>query len=99
MRFMGLDHNNSPTAEEIMGKYTIELECPTGEPRPGDLLPGVLEGTGITINPEDTFVRLFGRWGWNVPDEQVDLYESVRSTVKDRIAKLYDAQVIRAGSW
>lgn len=46
--------------------YTIELGCPPGSPRPGDLLPEVLKGTGVTINPEKTAARLFGDWEWIV---------------------------------
>jgi len=26
---------------------TIELDCPPGQPRPGDLIDGVIEGTGL----------------------------------------------------
>ena len=82
-----------------MEKFTIEIDCAPGNPRPGDLLPQILEGTGITIDPEKTFMRFFGWWGWDVPQEQSEQYLKVRNTIKERITALYNRGTIRAGSW
>ena len=48
--------------EQVQEHWYLELDCPPGSPRPGDLLPGVLEGTGLEKSPEDTTSRLFGNW-------------------------------------
>lgn len=40
--------------------HTIELDCPPGSPRPDDLLPSVIEGTGLPIVEASS--RFFGNW-------------------------------------
>ena len=80
-------------------QYTIELDCPPGAPRPGDLLPSVLEGTGVAINPQATVSRFFGNWMWQVPDSQREQYETHREEIAARIKVLYERGVIRYGSW
>lgn len=82
-----------------MGKFTVELDCPLGNPRPGDLLPQVLEGTGITLDPEKTVARVFGNWQWVIPTEQESLYRAVRPIVADRVRALHAKGIIRYGSW
>jgi hypothetical protein len=82
-----------------MGKFTVELDCPPGSPRPGDLLPIVLEGTGIKLDPEQTVSRFFGNWQWVIPPEQESLYSAVRPEVAERIRALYNSGRIRYGSW
>lgn len=80
-------------------RHTIEIDCAPGSPRPGDLLPGILEGTGVTIDPENTFQRFFGWWGWYVPEDQVEAYQKAKPVIKARIEALYARGTIRAGSW
>jgi hypothetical protein len=80
-------------------KYTIELDCPPGNPRPGDLLPAVLQDTGVVIDPEKTVGRFFGNWTWQVPPDQSEQYEKQRKLIADRIKSLYERGFIRYGSW
>lgn len=82
-----------------MAEYTIELDCPPGSPRPGDLLPQVLAGTGVELKPEDTVSRFFGNWTWVIPEEQVKAFEESRELIKERITDLYHRGMIRYGSW
>lgn len=82
-----------------MAKHTIEIDCAPGGIRPNELLPSVLEGTGIEIDPENTVGRFFGNWTWEVPEEQHELYEQVRDTISERIKNLYNSGRIRYGSW
>ena len=77
--------------------HTIELDCAPGNPRPGDLLTGVLKDTDITLG--ETCSRVFGNWVWDVPEDQTEKYETVRDLVKERITKLYHRGLIRYGSW
>jgi len=79
--------------------YTIALGCQPGSPRPGDLLPGVLEGTGVTIDPTNTILRFFGDWEWAVPEDQTQTYERARETIQQRIKALYESGLVRWGSW
>jgi hypothetical protein len=37
---------------------TIILDCPPGHPRPGDLIAGVIEGTGLEL--KEAVSKLFG---------------------------------------
>jgi len=79
--------------------HTIELDCPPGSLRPGNLLPAVLAGTGVTIDPEKTVGRLFGNWTWEVPADQNEVYEKAIPLIKERITALYNSGSIRYGSW
>jgi hypothetical protein len=85
----------------IMAKYSIELDCPPGYPRPGDLLPRVLEGTGLSPENFHNTGRLFGNWTFELPDGQNknEVYEKARDTIKQRITELYNSGAIRYGSW
>ena len=47
---------------ELIENYKIELDCPPGSPRPDDLLPIVIEGTGLTMEDFTCTSRLFGNW-------------------------------------
>ena len=79
-------------------RQSIELDCPPGYPRPGDLIDGVLEGTGL--KPGETVSRLFGNWIWEFPDITEDEWKTrIRPIIKPRIVALYEAGVIRWGSW
>jgi hypothetical protein len=76
---------------------SIELDCPPGSPRPGDLISGVIAGTGLPESePASTF---FGNWTW-VYDMPRDEWEArIRPIIKPRIIKLHESGVIRYGSW
>jgi hypothetical protein len=80
-------------------EFTIEIDCPPGGIRPDDLLPGVLEGLGLNINPQKTSVRFFGNYEWIIPEDQHEQYKKVQPQVKERITALYHKGIIRYGSW
>jgi hypothetical protein len=82
---------------------SIELDCAPGNPRPGDLIGGVVQGTLLEgrpeAAPEATVSRLFGNWKWmfsEVPDED---WKAVQPTIKERVTALYNRGLIRYGSW
>lgn len=78
-------------------KHTIELDCPPGSPRPGDLIDGVLEGTGLKAG--ETVSRIFGNWTWefNVPEDE--WVNKIQPIIKPRIEALFHKGLIRYGSW
>jgi len=81
-----------------MKEQSIELDCPPGYPRPGDLIEDVVAGLNLGPVP-DTCSRFFGCWKWmfqHIPEEQ---WKAAQPTLKERIKKLYDSGVIRYGSW
>jgi hypothetical protein len=67
---------------------TIDLDCPPGGIRPGNLIKGVLEGLDIEPITYDV-TPFFGNaeYAFRVP------------TIKERITALYNSGVIRYGSW
>lgn len=76
---------------------TIELDCAPGALRPGDLINGVLEGTGLVAG--ETISRWFGEWTWGF-DVPRDEWESrIQPIIKPRIEALYRSGAIRYGSW
>lgn len=82
----------------------IELDCPPGSPRPGDLIGEVVKGTILEAmseaQPDAAVSKLFGNWIWafahvTTPEQ----WEQVQKVIEPRIRKLYAAGVIRYGSW
>jgi hypothetical protein len=80
-----------------MTEQTIELDCAPGGIRPGDLIGGVIEGTGLEL--QDTVGRFFGNWTWNYEDVSPEVWEAAKPTLKERIVALYNSGAIRYGSW
>lgn len=76
---------------------TIEIGCPPGNPRPGDLLPGVIEGTGLKVRRPVS--ALFGDWEWDYSDVDEETWKKAKPIVKERLSKLYDSGVVRYASW
>jgi hypothetical protein len=76
---------------------TIELDCPPGALRPGDLIGGVLEGTGLAAG--ETVSRFFGNWTWAFDVPRDEWVERIQPIIRPRITALYEAGVIRYGSW
>ena len=76
---------------------TIELDCPPGSPRPGDLIGGVIKGTGLPTR--DTVGRFFGNWTWDYSDIDPEVWAKAQPTLKKRITALYESGAIRYGSW
>ncbi len=76
---------------------TIELDCAPGAIRPGNLLPGVIEGTGLEIR--ESVSRFFGNWIFDYNDIDPTKWKEIQPTLKQRITALYNAGHIRYGSW
>jgi len=77
---------------------TIELDCPPGYTRPGDLIAGVIKDTGLpTKEPRS---KLFGNWIWDYEDDiSDDKWSEIRPILGSRIRDLHDKGYIRYGSW
>jgi hypothetical protein len=78
-------------------QQTIELDCPPGYPRPGDLINDVIEGTGLVVG--ESVSRVFGNWTWVFEMPRVEWELEVQPIIRPRIEALYNAGVIRYGSW
>ena len=76
-------------------KQEIHLECPPGDPRPGDLMPELLRGTGIPLRDSES--RLFGHWKWDYNDISREVWEAAVPTIMRRMDCLYRDGIICAG--
>jgi len=79
------------------GPQPIEIGCPPGNPRPGDLLLGVIEGTGLEVRSPTTMS--FGDWEWDYSDIDPEKWKEIKPILKERLVKLYDSGVVRYASW
>lgn len=78
-------------------QQTIEIGCAPGNPRPGDLLPGVIEGTGLEVR--DPVSMLLGDWTWDYSDVDPEKWKEIKPVIKERLCKLHDSGVVRYVSW
>lgn len=77
-------------------KQEIHLECPPGDPRPGDLLAELLHGTGLPVRED--IGRLFGIWMWDYRDIPRDVWDAAVPVIERRMLRLFNAGIIRAGA-
>lgn len=89
---MRMGQNRVETNEQ-----TIELDCPPGTPRPGDLIGGVIRGTGLPLR--DPVLMLLGNWTWDYSDIPPVKWQKAHPVLQERITALYNNGAIRYGSW
>lgn len=77
---------------------SIELDCPPGDPRPGDLIEDVIKGLDLPW-PKETVSRVFGNWRWEWPEVSNERWQEIRPTLALRITALFENGIIRYGSW
>ena len=75
---------------------SIKLDCAPGALRPGDLIEGVLKGTGLKANQPVS--KLFGNWVWEFDKTDIE-WKKIVKVISDRIKSLYNQGLIRYGSW
>lgn len=80
-----------------MTEQTIKIDCAPGYPRPGDLIEGVIEGTGLPLR--ESSGRCFGNWTWDYSDIDSEVWNKAKSVLKERLTKLYNKGTIRYASW
>jgi hypothetical protein len=80
-----------------MVRQTIEIDCPPGYPRPGDLIEAVIKDTGLPTR--ETTSRLFGCWEWDYNDVPAEMWKKVQPTLKERLTKLCNDGICRYCSW
>lgn len=79
------------------GIQTIEIGCPPGKPRPGDLIAGVIKETGLELR--DPVSKSFGDWEWDYNDIPPKKWQEIQPILERRLCKLYDDGVVRYCSW
>lgn len=80
--------------------YAIELDCgPQNRRSPAELLPEVIEGLRISLDPVRPDSALCGTWVWNIPEEQIQQYLRIRTVIESRINSLHSLGEIRGGGW
>lgn len=76
---------------------SIELDCPPGNPRPDDLIEGVIAGLGIVA--KEPVSKFFGNWKWEFPEVSEERWTEIKPILKERVTQLYNQGTIRYGSW
>ncbi len=76
-------------------RYYIILDCPPGDPRPGDLIGDVVKGMGLDV-PETSY-KFMGEWRYDFPIPK-DQWEKCKSEIMRRIRSLYHQGMIRYGA-
>lgn len=86
-----------------MSKKVIEIDCPPGHIRPGDLIASIIKGTPLEnleeLKPENTTHRLFGEWAWEFEIDDKIYADEVLPVITPRIDRLYYCGIIRYASW
>lgn len=86
---------------ERLNKFSIELDCPPGYPRPGDLIDGVLRDTGLEPTDFETGNPFFGHQIWILKKSanKDGIFIKKKPIFKERITRLYKEGLIRYGTW
>ncbi len=91
-----------PTYRERYKATSIKLDCAPGNPRPGDLIAGVLEGTRLAVSDFEPPNKSFHQWTYVLKEGEAraKLFTAHKlTTFKPRIEALYYEGVIQYGSW
>ena len=75
----------------------LQIDCPPGYPRPSDLLPQVLKGTGV--EPREHISTFFGNFTWDFSDVDPKMWEEARKIIGPRLIQLDKDAVTRYASW
>ena len=75
-------------------RQEIHLECPPGEPRPGDLIVEIIRDTSLPLR--DSASRLFGHWVWDYNDIPREIWETAGPLIERRMTELRSRRIIRA---
>lgn len=92
---IGRSYSEIETAWSDPSKQEIHLECPPGEPRPGDLIAELIRNTGLPLR--DDVSRFFGHWTWDYSDIAKTVWDNAAKLIEHRMAALYKRGIIRAG--
>lgn len=78
---------------------TIELDCAPESPRPDTYIAAVVADTYAQLVLAHPVSKLFGCWTWAFDVLTDDEWIEVQKVTRPRIEALYNAGLIRYGSW
>lgn len=87
----------------------IEIDCPPGKVRPGDLFKNIMNDLSQNKNNKiKVFVeknlnkqpntKLFGEWKWCLEVES-EIYSEIQNFFKQKLTIYYNQNLIRYASW
>ena len=86
----------------------IEIDCPPGNPRPGDLFKAIMESLSKNSNQEikdfsqenlnSEPTKNFGCWTWDL-EIKPEIHSEVQSVFKNRLMEYYQNGIVRYASW
>jgi len=71
----------------------IGIDCPPGDPRPGDLIDDVIAGTGLPRR--EAASKMFGAWTWDYSDIAADEWKRARPILNARLTALCRKKIVR----
>ena len=82
-------------------KYSIEIDCKPGLPRPDQLFPLVIKDTGLDVEDFELRSRLFGHFIWILRQDgsKEQVYLEKREVFKKRLEHLLERGIVRYISW
>ena len=80
-----------------MSAQTIEIDCPPGGLRPGDLMQSICKDAGLEY--KEPVSKFFGHWTWDYSDMPEAEWKKVQPIAKRYIEKAYHRGIVRYGSW
>jgi hypothetical protein len=92
--------SSGPTVDgDAHSPHNIELDCPPFQARPWDLLPGIIEGTGLVFENPEKVGAFFGAATYEFPGTTCEQWAKAQELLIPRIKALYYRGAIRHGSW
>jgi hypothetical protein len=81
--------------------FSIEIDCPPGDPRPCDLIYGVIDGSGLVVDDFDTAPPFYGHQTWILKACPIreQKFKSSKPVFKERLLELYNKGLVRCCSW
>jgi hypothetical protein len=87
----------------------IEIDCPPGNLRPGDLFKSIIENLSKHENQKikdfskknlnkEPDTKLFGNWAWNL-EIQPEIHSEVQNVFKKLLTEYYNSGVVRYAGW
>lgn len=83
----------------LSDKYSIEIDCAPGTPRPDTVLPLALANTEMKVEDFERTSTFFGNWTYVPLLEKEELYKKSQNTIKQNLNKAYDEKRCRYCSW
>jgi hypothetical protein len=85
--------------QALSEKYSIEIDCAPGTPRPDTVLPLALSNTEMKVEDFEKTSTFFGNWTYVPLLEKEELYANSQNTIAENLKQAYAKGKCRYCSW